>query len=272
VQRARLKTPKVMTEWPLRYYVAEQTVVFVQTPLARVKVCRIMFGSDGSIYVDFPYLPTKRGILSEIEFPNGIGGKHQRDLRQNGVHVTTDVKFSHHPTGVVHFSKAGHAGPFPERQSFGLAEGMGLVFEAHVFWLPGLRELEALKQRDLHIGFRFEGADVNSAVVRAEWRRKSDIVANRDDETGTLGPDTTAMRRETGVVSKFRLLGQPKHLPLQDHLLLLAAEPIDLAEGASDPGIVFLGGWNEHERTPEFPDRHLHTCLSFMYPCEPKST
>jgi len=264
------KRPAVVTDGVLKYFASQSTVVFVQTPIARAKVCRIIFGqSDGSIYVDFPYFVAKDGLLSEVTLPTDRSAPHTLNLRENGQQVTTDVKFAHHTSGTVHFSKTGWAKGLPERQSFPLQTGMGSVFEVFVFWIHALSELDRIKGRDVHLGFRFPDRSVHSVVVRAEWRRKSDIAGNRGDGIGPLGPDTTAEDRATGVTTFFQMLGQPRGFPLQDHILLLAAGSTEMASWQEGPGMVFFGGWNEHERTGEHPDRYRHTCLSFMYPYRP---
>jgi hypothetical protein len=170
------KRPAIITEGPLRYFAAENTVVFVQTPLVRVKVCRIIFGQkDGSIYVYFPYLVAKEGLLSEVYVPPNRDRPVTLDLREHGKHVTTDVKFAHHTSGTAHFSKTGWASGLPERKSFPLQSSMGSIFEVSIFWRHGLTDLDQIKGRDAHIGFRFDDRSVHSVLVRAEWRRKTDI-------------------------------------------------------------------------------------------------
>ena len=259
--------PAILTDGPLRYYAAENTVVFVQTPIARLKVCRIVFGrSDGSIYVDFPYHVAKEGLLSEVFLPLRREKPITLDLSEHGTYVTTDVKFAHHTSGEAHFSKTGKATALPARQSFPLPSSMGAIFEASIFWLHALTELDQIKGRDAHIGFRFEEPSIQSVVVRAEWRRKSDISANREVPLRVLGPETTGVHRSSGAVTFFRMLGQPRGFPLQDHLLLVTASPIEMVNPEQEPSIAFFGGWNEHEQTPENPDRQRHTCLAFMYP------
>jgi hypothetical protein len=261
------RRPAIVNDGELKYFAAENTVVFVQTPFVRVKVCRIIFGQrDGSIYVDFPYLVAKEGLLSEVSLPPKHDKPHELDLRKNGKHVTTDVKFAHHTSGIAHFSKTGWTSRLPERRSFPLATSIGAVFEVSIFWLHALADLDHIKGRDAHVGFRFADRALNSICVRAEWRRKDDIAANREDLFHPVGPETTGVHRKTGAVTFFRMLGQPRGFPLQDHILLICAYPIEMASPDQGPGMVFFGGWNEHEQTAEHPERYRHTCLAFMYP------
>ena len=49
----------------LRLFAAAEAVIVVRTPLAMFKIARISFGKrDGSIYLQFPYLKEKEGILA----------------------------------------------------------------------------------------------------------------------------------------------------------------------------------------------------------------
>lgn len=95
----------VVTDGRLSYFAARNTVLIVQTPLGTVKICRLAFGRDGSIYVSFPYCREKAGILNAIN--RSTVGLETIDLGEGGVRVSTDVKFSHHASGVVQFSKTG---------------------------------------------------------------------------------------------------------------------------------------------------------------------
>jgi hypothetical protein len=57
--------------------------VLVTTQLGAFKLFKIMFGADGSIYVPFPYIDVKRGILSEADAATEEDPKTLQ-LRRNG--------------------------------------------------------------------------------------------------------------------------------------------------------------------------------------------
>ena len=42
-------------------------------------------------------------------------------------------------------------------------------------------------------------------------------------------------------------LGQSEALPLRDHILMLSCAAIPLLEGAVNPTVILLGGWDHHE-------------------------
>src|SRR5688572_25658791 len=107
-------------EGQLRFFRTEHAVVLIRTPDATYKLARLTFGGDGSIYVQFPYLEAKAGVIAELPVDKTVIGPVTYDLANLGETVDTDVKFSHHASGQVRFSKTGHRIATPPRQSFPL--------------------------------------------------------------------------------------------------------------------------------------------------------
>ena len=145
----------IVTEGNLSYYCAQSTVVSVRTSLAELKLCRIRFGSDGSIYVPFPYLKRKRGVLSEIIDQPPPEGPFTYDLGKKGVVVDYDAKFSHHTSGVVRFSRTGATDAWPRRKSFPLGSEIGRVFQVQVDGLSGLEWVTKIQAKELPLVFSF---------------------------------------------------------------------------------------------------------------------
>ena len=256
----------------LRCFAARDPVFFVRNRNLFYKLCRISFGSDGSIYEQFPYLETsKSGILAEAVVDVASFGPVTYDLGANGVTVSTDVKFSHHTSGIVQFSQTGKIDYAPRRQSFPLNGPIGHVFKIHAYRLWGSTELTKTKKGVLHLGFNFHDAPATAAYIRAEWRRRKDIIKNISVPWGTAGPEAKVYNRKTREHMKAFFLGQPDELPLQDHVLVITGGSEPLPNGLDTPGMVFLGGWDQHERKPEDPIEPLGTCLAFLYPAEKPS-
>jgi hypothetical protein len=250
-----------MQEGRLRYHAASTTTVVAATPLGAFKLFKITFGRDGSIYLPFPYLETTRGVLSEAD-PATEPDPKTLSLRRNGIVVDYDVKFAHHVSGVVHFSKTGEEDLLPQRRSFPLSGPIGRVFDFHVFGLKGFATVDGKKApKDLRLAFRFSRHPPNLHVW-GEWRRKQDILENTEDKTSAVGPSTEATRRGDGTTCSFLFLGQPTGYPLRDHLLLISAEEIPNAEGADVTTSIFMGGWDRHEGAPPWSPR----MLVFLYP------
>ena len=255
----------IVTEGNVSYYAAASTVVYVKTPLAEVKVCRILFSKDGSILVPFQYLKAKRGVLAHVTQLPPEQGPFTYDLGKEGVVVDYDVKFSHHRSGVAHFSKTGETDLLPRRVSFPLTE-IGHVFQLHVYWMGGLEWVSEPKKKDLSLGFAFHDEHPIGVRLYAEWRRKDDIGANAIRPGVNVGPRSDAIRRSTGEVQRFAFLGQPAGFPYRDHLLMLSVAPVPAATGADVPTMIFFGGFDPHERTPQRASPKSSGFLAFLYP------
>lgn len=124
------------------------------SPFARVKLCRLTFGSDGSLYVQFPYFGNKTGVVSELQLNQREGEEVPYDLGASGIDVLTDVKYSHHASGIVQFSKE-NQGFLPRRRSFCLKDGTGVLFMFFVYQLKGFRWVDEIKKKDLILPLRF---------------------------------------------------------------------------------------------------------------------
>ncbi len=253
---------QILQEGPLRYYAARHTTVLAATPLGQFKLFQIAFGKDGSIYLPFPYLETKRGLLSEVD-PSIEPDPKTISLRRNGIDVTTDVKFSHHTSGIVQFSKTGGQDLLPRRQSFRLDGPIGKIFDLHVYWLHGFTQFDPEKAgKTFLLPFQLPDEHRTSLHVWAEWRRKKDIIDNLEPGGTWLGPGVSAITRATGTEVRFLLLGQPEGFPLRDHVLMLSVEEVVHADGADIPTMIFLGGYDQHEGAAPATQR----MLAFMYP------
>ncbi len=257
----------VVEENGLEYYAARNSVICAHTPSAQAKLCRVTFGSDGSIYVMFPYLAAKQGVLSVLEDPAPSSGPVTYDLGQNGVTVLTDIKFAHHRSGTVHFSKTNGPLLLPEKQSFKLEGSIGRVFDLFVYWLRGFKRFTKPDRSTLKLQVDFATAEPVGLRISAEWRRKRDILDNAvGDGRAPIRASTLMMHQRTKEVSYTALLGQPAGLPLRDHVLLFTAKPQPFPSGADVPTMIFLGGQDDHDVTDGGELPYPRRFLAFMYP------
>lgn len=256
---------EVVVEDRLRFFRSKDAVLLARTPTSVHKLARFTFGADGSIYVQFPYLSQKTGVIAELPVDPTVSGPVQYNLRELGESVGTDVKFSHHASGEVRFSKAGHAIKTPVRRSFPLNGPIGRVFELNAFHLAGFDEFKKSAKNTVYMGFNFrEGTD--GVLIRAEWRRKRDIIANIYPPGQKAGPATTTLHRATRLKEAVYFLGAPADRPFHSHVLVVSSSRVALPNGADQPSMIFLGGWDTHERLPGEAPQRLGNCLAFLYP------
>lgn len=118
--------PKLEKYRQLVFHSTADVVLLARLGRIIYKTARISFGRDGSIYVQFPYCNEKEGWIGELKIPPDQAQPVTYSLRQNGRFVDTDVKFSHHRSGIALFSKSGHELPQMRRQSFPLNGPIGI--------------------------------------------------------------------------------------------------------------------------------------------------
>lgn len=270
--RAPGRRPVVERAGSLRFYATAHTVLVVRTPEAAYKVARVSFGRDGSIYVQFPYCREKAGWVGVLPIEAGQAGPVTYTMRDHGAPVSTDVKFAHHASGEVHFSKTGHDVPRTRRQSFPLGGPIGHVFHLQVFRPAAFTRIEKRDKGALYFELDFRFGAPTGAGWRAEWRRKRDVVDSIHPPGGVAGPATTIQHRATGVQERVVLVGQPPGYALRDHVLLLTGGADPLPAGVDGPGMAFLGGWNAHEVASPGDGADLGGCLAFLYPYQAQAS
>jgi hypothetical protein len=249
------------TRGPLTYYAARDFMLAARTPFAQVKLCRLRFGTDGSIYVMFPYLDRKIGIVSELDLTRETKSEQgfTYDLGATGIDVDQDVKFSHHTSGQVVFSKTGLQQPLPRRESFPLATGSGAVFHFFAYRLKGFEWFKKVKREDVVVYLNFPKKHPLGLKIEATWVPIDHIVGRSLDRHGPFGIAVNAQTRtETPIV----YIGQPDDCAMREHVLVVTAKEQEVPDGADTPTMIFLGGFDDVTDRPP----RTSGCLAFLYP------
>jgi len=240
----------VVQEGRLKYFAATRATILVETALAQHKACHILFTTDGSIYVQFPYFRgSHKGILSNVNVVHETHGPTTFDLKKNGKVASSLVKFSHHPDGRVHFSQDRKILTKIKRRSWPLDGPIGQIFQLNFYHLRGLELLgrSDIKPNKLFLPFRFVNGLPFAVTISGEWRRKRATVENMEHAGGAIGPAAIIQSRKTRQQQVVFLLGQPESLPLRNHILMLSCRAIPLLKGVVRPTVILLGGWDHHE-------------------------
>ncbi len=263
----------VVSEGSLRFYAARSSTIAIHTISSRRAICQIHFGKDGSIYFILHYFSKHQGIVSRIELDPAASGRQILDLKKGGRATAQRVKFSHHPSGEALFSLSKRVRSEIRRQSWPLAGSIGHLLQICAFGLEDFRHVgkAICGPSKLYLYFDFGAQEPDSVVIDIQWRRKTDVLKNVSPADGalTVGPAPRAIERSTGRSTRFYLVGQPKDLPLTDHLLLIECYETDRPTGLSDSALIVMGGWDAHEINPpgrqrrDFPHSGLLSC---MYP------
>lgn len=254
----------------LKLFCASDATVAIRTSGEQRQLCQLGYSADGSIRVQWPYLPVEHGIVAPLDFPEGASGPMTIDLQHSGKFTSQLVKYSHHVSGAAHFNKTKYTSNEVRRSSFPLTGPIGRIFELNVFHPRRFKPLNRLKPKRLYIGFDYGDEDISAVRIRAEWRRKSSIIDNANIRRASVGPLTRWMGRQTGIVEPVAFFAPPLDCPIKDHLLCVTCERIPLPDGANEAGIVFMGAYDMHEVPDELAGAafKMKGCLVAMYPTE----
>jgi hypothetical protein len=246
-----------------RLFAASDATIVLATRAGVFQVCQLGFSKDGSFRCAWPYLPIKQGIVAEVSFP-ATKGPMTFSLNERGKFTSQLVKFSHHRSGIAQFSLTGKVRNDVRRESFPLTGPIGRLFELHCFFPSAFKPLTRLKPNRLYLPFVGDLPTDSAFMIRGEWRRKGEgpVLGN-----GDVGPVSRFLHRRTGEEGTMINYGPPLDNPNKTHVVNVIGHSGSIPAGASEAGIVFLGGFDHHEVGPRDPiDGIIKGGLAAMYP------
>jgi len=185
-------------------------------------------------------------MLADVSFPDIDSGPITFNLTDRGRFTSQLVKFSHHPQGLSLFSQTGLVRSDVRRQSFPLTGPIGRLFHATLVDPEQFKPLKRLKPRRLYLVFSEGREDVPAYQLDGLWHRKADVVRNATG-AGPVGPVTEFLDRHTGDGGPTIFYGAPVGSRVEPHVLVLKGRPCLPPTGATQPSVIFLGGYDMHE-------------------------
>jgi hypothetical protein len=252
----------------LRMYLGDAATVVAEIGGALRQLCLLGFMSDGSIFVYWAYLPIESGVLDEVTFPPGrLSGSVKIKLSERRYFASQKVKYSHHASGEAHFNLSGREPVRVRRPAFPLTGPIGRVFELNVHFPLAFKPLESLKAGRVYLPFRIPAEEVPALRIRGEWRRKRDIQAHIVGD-GSSGPMARYQRLSSGEQGRMFFFGPSLSCPLREHVLCVIGEVVPLPKGVTEPGVIFMGGYEPHEvMAGDDPDEpRIRGALVAIYP------
>lgn len=235
----------------LRPFRSQQYVICVQVGDARYKVAQLMFsGSDGSLFVQFPYYRHTDGLLAAATLE---AHGSSLDLTDGGRITSHLVKYAHHPDGEAHFSQTGKVLTRVRRRATPLDEIDGHCFTIQVYGLEGFAPLDRAlvdvppTRRRTIISFLFESERPEAVKIVGRLHGADDMLSTAArglSAPAVIGPivateDARGQMRPAFLVST--LSGQPG----ERRLLRLECESVPVpGESAGGPLLVFLGAFD----------------------------
>jgi len=262
--------PVIERDNRIHFIAAAEAVIVGQAGEAAHKLAHIRFHKNGAIFVQAPYFPSSKGVVSEVSLQGETPRVLTIDLAEGGKATSHLVKYSHPVDGRAHFSQTGKVITAIRRQSFRLDESIGKLFQLNIYHPSAFERLGPADRRKnrAHLVFEFARELPTALAIGAEWRRKRDLNANLDSATGDAGPVTVIRSRRTGERREVMVLGQPAGFPLRDHVLAISCGPTQPLEEDHGPLLLFLGGLDPHEETETHKPAPQTGLLSYVYPVE----
>ena len=134
----------------VKAFTSKKIVLTIQVGTVRYKVFQVVFPTDGSLFVTFPYFRHRTGILAAATIPANGQTSSQVDLQVGGKIASHDVKYSHHTDGRAHFSQAGKVFTVVKRQSIALEKYQGHIFSVLIQGVEGFDQADDCERHGLH--------------------------------------------------------------------------------------------------------------------------
>lgn len=251
----------------LRVFAAGEATVLLGMGNNWHQLCQMGFARDGSFHIAWPYLPVHDGIVAEVTFPkHGSPGPVTLNLTEKGRFTSQLVKFSHHTSGIAQFSLTGGARGDVRRTSFRLNGPLGHLFQIQCQQPTAFKALSRLKSKRLYLAFYAPNLGEADFLLAGDWTRKRAILENTVGP-GNVGPLALHKNRHTGAQGPMFFWSPPLESPLEPHMLAIVGGAVPRPQGAVEPGIVLLGGFDEHEVQPgEDRQSRVRAGLVAMYP------
>jgi hypothetical protein len=221
---------------------SERVVCVAKTDTVRAKVFQVFFGTDGSLFVSFPYFRHRIGLLSSATIPATGTRQVQVNLEQGGKVTSHLVKYSHHTDGRAHFSQTGKIVTAVKRQSIALDKQYGHIFTLLVQGLDAFDKAHPVKDVGTNpkravIDFEVKPSETIKFIGR--WFDVNQVRLNQPMRT--IGPVIPTVDDE-GIWREACLVASPfnnaRHVLAitRDHIPSLGPEPeVFMFQGGFDP-------------------------------------
>jgi hypothetical protein len=112
----------------------------------KYNIFQVIFGTDGSLFVNFPYYLNSKGLVSLVKYSKNIGQPTDLNLVPGGKVSSYLVKYTHHLDGEAHFSQEGQVKTEIRKKSIPLHSINGHIFTIQ---FQGLKNFKSTNKREL---------------------------------------------------------------------------------------------------------------------------
>jgi hypothetical protein len=249
----------------IRRFQAERFVFTVEAKDNRYKVFQVFFGkSDGSLYVNFPYFSLTHGIASLATVPACL---HQTDinLEHFGQVTSKRVKYTHHPSGEVHFSQTRKVSSSISKESLPLADAEGHLFTLHLQGLQYFEAADPVKDggppqiKRTVLNFEFKGEPQAMKLV-GRWYKAKTLM--RGAQRPTRGPKEST-RTPDGRIRLAFLVGPPRGWHWERYALVIACERTAQLDEDKEALLNFIAGFDPPTEIQDLSKPTSFLCVSY---------
>jgi len=239
----------------------------------RYKIFRIDFGTDGSIYISFPYYQHSDGIVGKIIMPPSNTGQYEAlKLSDNGKCTSHLVKYSHHTSGETLFSLTGKIKKEIRKQSTPLTKLNGHFFTLTVQGLNGFDNAIDKKynhgwsEKKTVVNFDLLDDFIGSIKFVGVWQSFENFTAkgiNHPKDIESFGPQFCYKSNKPA----FGFLLSPGNKNVfNNYILSLRAEIEPIIDKDRVSVACFVGGFDDPKKVNQLNEES--SFLSMIYPID----
>lgn len=215
---------------------------------------KVLFGSQGDLYVPLPNFTPLSAILGHYFLPGHGESTAQFEMRVDGYTTSRNIKYSHHVSGVAQFSGDPKlVRTLVRTPSVPLADAEGHLFTIQVKgskqFQPATREKDRMQSdpKRTVVDFGFNPATFTGAQFVGLWKRRSRLGPR---------PEHVASSRSHGPVVSFDigfgpmptyLIAPPPSCQFGNRILLLSCVPEDIPSPGHESLLLMYGGFDPRE-------------------------
>lgn len=251
----------------VRRFQAERFVFTIQVNKVRHKVFQVIFETDGSLYVTFPYFDINEGIVSTGTL-SIFSNITKVNLEHKGKVTSRRIKYSHHPSGQVHISQAGKEKVKTEikKSAMPLNSSEGHLFTVNIqgfshFEIDQTDKDHLPSKKRTVLNFSFDESPIVAAKFVCRWYKENSLL-NRS-RNKYVGPTSTGISPQGNKMPTF-FIGPLQGRLLSDHVLTVNCEGINPLDKDKDAILNFIGGFEAMpKRIAELP---TFLCINYPIP------
>jgi len=238
-----------MNKIRINFFRSKRFVITCDVNNKKYRIFQVIFGTDGSLFVNFPYYLNSKGLVSFVTYPKNIGQPIDLNLVPGGKVTSHLVKYSHHLDGEAHFSQDGQVMTENRKKSIPLHSINGHIFTIQ---LQGLKDFKSTNKKGITSKktiLSFNLGDFEPDAIKIVGRiYLIEQLINRFwsifpvSEIGPVAPMNVSGKHYHAL-----FLSPPINNPSNNYILTLTCEKVPKLDKRESSTLTFIGGFDAHD-------------------------